>query len=69
MNAVLDRSGVLVLRAWTHGDDLIARVRATSGDDEIADAAVGVGVEAIIELIRDWLVELGANGTVTEARR
>jgi hypothetical protein len=47
--------GVLVLRAWVHDHQVIARVRAALGDEEIHDAAVGVGVEPIVAMIREWL--------------
>jgi hypothetical protein len=55
-----DRSGVLVLRAWLHDDEIVARVRTSMSGDELHDAALGIGVEPIVEIVRGWLGDLVA---------
>lgn len=53
-----ERSGVLLLRAWTHEGRVIARIQATVEGQGDQMAQVTLGVDAIEETVRDWLRDL-----------
>jgi hypothetical protein len=56
-----ERSAVLVVRAWRRLDDATVVARITSSADVTAPDRVVVvqtGVEAIVQVVREWLAEV-----------
>jgi hypothetical protein len=53
----VDRTGVLLLRAWLHDGQIVARVQ-TSLDGREQQAQVVVGLDPVTETVRAWLRDL-----------
>jgi hypothetical protein len=58
-----ERPAVLAVRAWRRLDDETVVARITSSVDATQPDRVVViqaGIEAIVEVVRDWLADVGA---------
>jgi hypothetical protein len=54
-----DASGVMLVRAWVHDGQIVARVQASrSGDEKYA--VVAVGIDGVAETLTRWLEHLAA---------
>jgi hypothetical protein len=53
----VDRTGVLLLRAWLHDGQVVARVQSSlRGEDQ--QARVVVGLDTVADTVRSWLQDL-----------
>lgn len=48
------------MRAWSHDGRVVARVEATTSDRGKHDVALRVGVDPILDLVRQWLESIEA---------
>lgn len=53
-----ESSGVLLLRAWLHDGQLVARLQTSRSGDADQQTQVAVGLELIEETVREWLRDL-----------
>ena len=60
MDPTPDRSGVILLRAWLHEGQLVARIQATVGPGQEQHAAVALGMAEIERTVHEWLRDLAA---------
>lgn len=67
MEGAPDGTGVLLVRAWMHGDQLVARLRWTVAPDSDQRAEVVVGADQVEAAVRRWLAEVAA-GSPTVSR-
>ena len=51
-------SGVLLVRAWMHGDQLVARLRWSVAPESGQRAEVVVGADQVTAAVRRWLAEI-----------
>jgi hypothetical protein len=52
-------SGVLLLRAWLHDGQLVARLQSSRSGEPGQRAEVAVGMEQIEKTVQRWLRDLG----------
>ena len=55
VSADLDRTGVMLVRAWLHDGELVARVHSSMSGDDRQSAEVVVGLEQIEMAVEQWL--------------
>lgn len=53
-----NRSGVIVLRAWMHDGQVVARIQSSRSDEEEQQAAVALGAPEIERTVHEWLRDL-----------
>jgi hypothetical protein len=51
-----EASGVLLLRTWLHDGQLVGRLHTSRDGDPDQQSQVAVGVDAIGETVRQWLL-------------
>ncbi|WP_028644134.1 hypothetical protein [Nocardioides sp. URHA0020] len=58
MSRETEGSGVMLVRAWVHDGQLVARLQSSRTGDPDQHARVAVGLEQIHETVLRWLSDL-----------
>lgn len=59
-----ESSGVVLVRAWMQGSQVVARVRWTASLDGAQQESVVTGEDAVLDVVRTWMAALaGGAGT------
>jgi hypothetical protein len=53
-----ERSGVILLRAWLHDGQVVARIQSSLSGQQEQQSEVAVGIIEIERTVHDWLRDL-----------